>query len=91
MNPRGFIALPAVESLDCTEVLLNLIYSGLWFYAYNEWCSQIGRQLPKEVPRSSSCLVVPRLATFTIKKTNAVTSSVANTASKLQTVLQPNF
>ncbi|CAE7356554.1 PPT2 [Symbiodinium natans] len=40
-------------------VLLNLIYSGLWFYAYNE------------------------LATFTIKKTNAVTSSVANTAKRV--------
>ncbi|CAJ1396812.1 unnamed protein product [Effrenium voratum] len=40
-------------------VLFNLIFSGLWFYAYNE------------------------LATFTIKKTNAVTSSVANTAKRV--------
>merc|ERR1719190_293415 len=40
-------------------VLMNLIFSGLWFYAYNE------------------------LATFTIKKTNAVTQSVANTAKRV--------
>jgi solute carrier family 35, member E1 len=40
-------------------VLMNLIYSGLWFYAYNE------------------------LATKTIEKTNAVTSSVANTAKRV--------
>jgi solute carrier family 35 protein E1 len=40
-------------------VLLNLIFSGLWFYAYNE------------------------LATMTIKKTNAVTQSVANTAKRV--------
>eukprot|EP00435_Cladocopium_sp_Y103_P034311 s535_g8.t2 len=40
-------------------VVMNLIMSGLWFYAYNE------------------------LATFTIKKTNAVTSSVANTAKRV--------
>jgi len=40
-------------------VLLNLIFSGLWFYAYNE------------------------LATATIKKTNAVTQSVANTAKRV--------
>mmetsp|Transcript_14018 Transcript_14018/g.38573 ORF Transcript_14018/g.38573 Transcript_14018/m.38573 type:complete len:390 (+) Transcript_14018:87-1256(+) len=40
-------------------VLVNLIYSGLWFYGYNE------------------------LATMTIKKTNAVTQSVANTAKRV--------
>merc|ERR1712039_372544 len=40
-------------------VLMNLIFSGLWFYAYNE------------------------LATATIKKTNAVTQSVANTAKRV--------
>merc|ERR1719150_1808749 len=40
-------------------VLMNLIFSGLWFYAYNE------------------------LATMTIKKTNAVTQSVANTAKRV--------
>jgi len=40
-------------------VLFNLIFSGLWFYAYNE------------------------LATLTIKKTNAVTQSVANTAKRV--------
>eukprot|EP00418_Pyrodinium_bahamense_P023381 CAMPEP_0179145666 /NCGR_PEP_ID=MMETSP0796-20121207/70297_1 /TAXON_ID=73915 /ORGANISM="Pyrodinium bahamense, Strain pbaha01" /LENGTH=409 /DNA_ID=CAMNT_0020846083 /DNA_START=12 /DNA_END=1241 /DNA_ORIENTATION=+ len=38
---------------------LNLVLSGLWFYAYNE------------------------LATMTIKKTNAVTQSVANTAKRV--------
>eukprot|EP00418_Pyrodinium_bahamense_P088257 CAMPEP_0179038380 /NCGR_PEP_ID=MMETSP0796-20121207/14603_1 /TAXON_ID=73915 /ORGANISM="Pyrodinium bahamense, Strain pbaha01" /LENGTH=408 /DNA_ID=CAMNT_0020734695 /DNA_START=79 /DNA_END=1305 /DNA_ORIENTATION=- len=38
---------------------LNLVMSGLWFYAYNE------------------------LATLTIKKTNAVTQSVANTAKRV--------
>merc|ERR1711972_562041 len=40
-------------------VLMNMIFSGLWFYAYNE------------------------LATMTIKKTNAVTQSVANTAKRV--------
>merc|ERR1719491_762317 len=40
-------------------VLMNLIYSGLWFFAYNE------------------------LATMTIKKTSAVTQSVANTAKRV--------
>jgi len=40
-------------------VLMNLIYSGLWFFAYNE------------------------LATLTIKKTSAVTQSVANTAKRV--------
>merc|ERR1711972_1229299 len=40
-------------------VLMNLIFSGLWFYVYNE------------------------LATYTIKKTNAVTQSVANTAKRV--------
>merc|ERR1712232_497713 len=40
-------------------VLMNLIYSGLWFYGYNE------------------------LATMTIKKTGAVTQSVANTAKRV--------
>merc|ERR1719343_1498887 len=40
-------------------VLMNLIFSGLWFYGYNE------------------------LATMTIKKTNAVTQSVANTAKRV--------
>lgn len=37
----------------------NLLYSGIWFYAYNE------------------------LATLTIKRTNAVTASVANTAKRV--------
>merc|ERR550532_2941200 len=40
-------------------VLFNLIFSGLWFYSYNE------------------------LATMTIKKTSAVTQSVANTAKRV--------
>lgn len=40
-------------------VLFNLIFSGMWFYLYNE------------------------LATITIKKTNAVTMSVANTAKRV--------
>merc|ERR1712061_797270 len=40
-------------------VLMNLIYSGLWFYVYNE------------------------LAPMTIKKTGAVTQSVANTAKRV--------
>mmetsp|Transcript_82614 Transcript_82614/g.234040 ORF Transcript_82614/g.234040 Transcript_82614/m.234040 type:complete len:406 (+) Transcript_82614:54-1271(+) len=40
-------------------VSLNIIFSGLWFYVYNE------------------------LATMTIKKTNAVTQSVANTAKRV--------
>merc|ERR1712113_291280 len=40
-------------------VLSNMIFSGLWFYAYNE------------------------LATMTIKKTSAVTQSVANTAKRV--------
>eukprot|EP00927_Polykrikos_kofoidii_P048773 TRINITY_DN42988_c0_g1_i1.p1 TRINITY_DN42988_c0_g1~~TRINITY_DN42988_c0_g1_i1.p1 ORF type:complete len:450 (-),score=61.43 TRINITY_DN42988_c0_g1_i1:153-1343(-) len=40
-------------------VLMNLIYSGLWFFLYNE------------------------LATLTIKKTSAVTQSVANTAKRV--------
>jgi len=40
-------------------VLYNLIFSVLWFYAYNE------------------------LATLTIKRTNAVTASVANTAKRV--------
>merc|ERR1719226_222520 len=40
-------------------VLMNLIFSGLWFYGYNE------------------------LATMTIKKTNAVTQSVANTTKRV--------
>eukprot|EP00933_Yihiella_yeosuensis_P070884 TRINITY_DN79048_c0_g1_i1.p1 TRINITY_DN79048_c0_g1~~TRINITY_DN79048_c0_g1_i1.p1 ORF type:complete len:402 (-),score=120.07 TRINITY_DN79048_c0_g1_i1:225-1430(-) len=51
----AFFALAATNKV----VLLNLIYSGLWFYAYNE------------------------LATMTIKKTNAVTASVANTAKRV--------
>merc|ERR1719188_120577 len=51
----SFIKLASTNSV----VLMNLIYSGLWFYAYNE------------------------LATFTIKKTNAVTQSVANTAKRV--------
>lgn len=38
---------------------VNLLYSGLYFYGYNE------------------------LATMTIKKTNAVTQSVANTAKRV--------
>merc|ERR1712232_263357 len=41
------------------SVLMNLIFSGLWFYIYNE------------------------LATMTIKKTSAVTQSVANTAKRV--------
>merc|ERR1719181_80003 len=40
-------------------VLNNMIFSGLWFYLYNE------------------------LATLTIKKTGAVTQSVANTAKRV--------
>merc|ERR1712137_411879 len=40
-------------------VLMNLIFSGLWFFAYNE------------------------MATMTIKKTSAVTQSVANTAKRV--------
>merc|ERR1712241_1319574 len=40
-------------------IVLNVVFSGLWFYAYNE------------------------LATMTIKKTNAVTQSVANTAKRV--------
>merc|ERR1711904_593923 len=40
-------------------VLWNMIFSGIWFYLYNE------------------------LATLTIKKTNAVTQSVANTAKRV--------
>merc|ERR1711981_718428 len=44
-------------------VLMSLIFSGLWFYAYNE------------------------LATFTIKKTNAVTQSVANTAKRVIVII----
>merc|ERR1719507_1399378 len=40
-------------------VWINLVASGLWFYAYNE------------------------LATYTIKKTSAVTQSVANTAKRV--------
>lgn len=46
-------------ALKSKAVLYNLIFSGLWFYAYNE------------------------LATLTIKKTNAVTQSVANTAKRV--------
>jgi len=51
----GFVTLCKTNSV----VLYNLIFSGLWFYAYNE------------------------LATMTIKKTNAVTQSVANTAKRV--------
>eukprot|EP00440_Ansanella_granifera_P050177 gb/GFBE01054385.1/.p1 GENE.gb/GFBE01054385.1/~~gb/GFBE01054385.1/.p1 ORF type:complete len:398 (+),score=133.04 gb/GFBE01054385.1/:1-1194(+) len=51
----AFMKLAATNKI----VLFNLIFSGLWFYAYNE------------------------LATFTIKKTNAVTQSVANTAKRV--------
>uniref|UniRef100_A0A7S2MXC0 Sugar phosphate transporter domain-containing protein n=1 Tax=Zooxanthella nutricula TaxID=1333877 RepID=A0A7S2MXC0_9DINO len=51
----AFVKLAAANKV----VLMNLIFSGLWFYAYNE------------------------LATFTIKKTNAVTQSVANTAKRV--------
>jgi len=46
-------------AMKSKAVLYNLIFSGLWFYAYNE------------------------LATLTIKKTNAVTQSVANTAKRV--------
>jgi len=42
-----------------SAVKMNLIFSGLWFYGYNE------------------------LATMTLKKTNAVTQSVANTAKRV--------
>jgi len=52
---RAFLKLATSSS----AVLMNLIWSGLWFYAYNE------------------------LATMTIKKTNAVTQSVANTAKRV--------
>eukprot|EP00928_Gymnodinium_smaydae_P055991 TRINITY_DN39443_c0_g1_i1.p1 TRINITY_DN39443_c0_g1~~TRINITY_DN39443_c0_g1_i1.p1 ORF type:complete len:420 (-),score=78.90 TRINITY_DN39443_c0_g1_i1:165-1424(-) len=41
------------------DVWTNLVYSGLWFYGYNE------------------------LATMTMKKTSAVTQSVANTAKRV--------
>jgi len=51
----SFIQLASTNKV----VLMNLIFSGLWFYAYNE------------------------LATMTIKKTNAVTQSVANTAKRV--------
>mmetsp|Transcript_27561 Transcript_27561/g.44253 ORF Transcript_27561/g.44253 Transcript_27561/m.44253 type:complete len:501 (-) Transcript_27561:349-1851(-) len=44
-------------------VLNNMIFSGLWFYLYNE------------------------LATLTIKKTNAVTQSVANTAKRVIVII----
>merc|ERR1712151_865633 len=44
-------------------VLSNLVFSGLWFYFYNE------------------------LATLTIKKTGAVTQSVANTAKRAVVIL----
>lgn len=46
-------------AMNSNVVLMNLIYSGLWFYGYNE------------------------LATMTIKKTGAVTQSVANTAKRV--------
>lgn len=53
--------LPEFFKLAATSkvIWLNLISSGLWFYAYNE------------------------LATMTIKKTSAVTQSVANTAKRV--------
>lgn len=53
--------LPQFFKLCATNpiVFYNLIFSGLWFYAYNE------------------------LATMTIKKTSAVTQSVANTAKRV--------
>lgn len=44
-------------------VLWNMIFSGLWFYGYNE------------------------LATLTIKKTGAVTQSVANTAKRVIVII----
>merc|ERR1712113_197839 len=47
------------EVLYRPEVWTNLVYSGLWFYGYNE------------------------LATMTMKKTSAVTQSVANTAKRV--------
>mmetsp|Transcript_10281 Transcript_10281/g.29052 ORF Transcript_10281/g.29052 Transcript_10281/m.29052 type:complete len:401 (+) Transcript_10281:74-1276(+) len=49
-----------IELAKANKIMdLNLVLSGLWFYAYNE------------------------LATMTIKKTNAVTQSVANTAKRV--------
>merc|ERR1711879_420928 len=51
----GFIQLVRTNPI----LFANVIFSGLWFYAYNE------------------------LATMTIKKTNAVTQSVANTAKRV--------
>jgi solute carrier family 35 protein E1 len=49
-----------VELMKTNPILFtNIVFSGLWFYAYNE------------------------LATMTIKKTNAVTQSVANTAKRV--------
>merc|ERR1712187_1045687 len=51
----SFVKLAAANPV----VLLNLIFSGLWFFAYNE------------------------LATMTMKKTSAVTQSVANTAKRV--------
>jgi len=53
--------LPAFFKLAMNSkvIMMNLIFSGLWFYAYNE------------------------LATMTMKKTSAVTQSVANTAKRV--------
>jgi len=51
----GFVQLMRTNPI----LFANVIFSGLWFYAYNE------------------------LATMTIKKTNAVTQSVANTAKRV--------
>jgi len=51
----GFIELMKTNPI----LLTNVVFSGLWFYAYNE------------------------LATMTIKRTNAVTQSVANTAKRV--------
>merc|ERR1719336_3273769 len=51
----GFVQLMRTNPI----LFANVIFSGLWFYAYNE------------------------LATMTIKRTNAVTQSVANTAKRV--------
>merc|ERR1719506_693002 len=54
-----FIALCKVSP----TVWLNMVYSGLWFYLYNE------------------------LSTLVIKKTGAVTQSVANTAKRVIVII----
>ena len=53
-----------IETLSTNSVVKNnFLYSGLFFYGYNE------------------------LATMTIKKTNAITQSVANTAKRVIVII----